>query len=173
GKLRVLKGIDVLLEALALLRQKGRTVTAVLIGDGPDRDVFTAAIDRLRLGPAVTLLPPMTARKALTLGRVMVVPSRAESFPYVVLEAAAAGKPLVATRVGGIPEILGPQSDLLVRAGDAGALADSVGAALNDIPAAASRAETLQRRVGSLFTVNAMVDGALAAYREALERRSH
>jgi glycosyltransferase involved in cell wall biosynthesis len=172
GELRMLKGVDVLLEALALLRERGRTATAVLIGDGPDRDVFKAAIDRLGLAPAATLLPPMAARKALTLGRVMVVPSRAESFPYVVLEAAAAAKPLVATAVGGIPEIFGPQSDLLIRADDAGALADSIIAALNDIPTAKSRAEMLQRRIGNLFTVNAMVDGVLSAYRHALGNRA-
>ena len=50
----------------------------------------------------------MPARQALALGRVMVVPSRTESLPYIVLEAAAAGKPLIATKVGGIPEIYGP-----------------------------------------------------------------
>ncbi len=171
GELRTLKGVDVLIEAIGLLRRRGRTVTAALIGDGPDRDLFKTKIERLDLAPAVTLLPPMPARKALTLGRVMVVPSRAESFPYVVLEAAAAAKPLIATQVGGIPEIFGPYSDMLIRAGDAGALADSIAAALNDIPAAESRAETLQQRVGSLFTVNAMVDGVLFAYREALESR--
>ena len=54
---------------------------------------------------------PMPAREAFALGRVLVVPSRAESLPYVVLEAAAAGVPLIATRVGGIPEIFGPAAE--------------------------------------------------------------
>ena len=59
-------------------------------------------------------MPAMPARQAIALGRIMVVPSRAESLPYVVLEAAAAGMPLIATGVGGIPEIYGPLSDTLV-----------------------------------------------------------
>ena len=51
----------------------------------------------------------MPARQAFALGKVMVVPSYGESLPYVVLEAGAAAKPLVATNVGGIPEIFGPE----------------------------------------------------------------
>ena len=62
--------------------------------------------------------PVMPARRALTLGKVMVIPSRAESLPYVVLETAAAGMPLITTSVGGIPEIYGPLTDTLVPAGD-------------------------------------------------------
>ena len=52
-------------------------------------------------------MPPMPARQAFALGRVIVVPSRAEAMPYIVLEALAAGKPMIATAVGGIPEIFG------------------------------------------------------------------
>ncbi len=59
-------------------------------------------------------MAPMPARQAFALGRIMVVPSRAESFPYIVLEAAAAGKPLIATRVGGIPDMFGPLAERLV-----------------------------------------------------------
>ena len=68
----------------------------------------------------------MPAREAFALGKVMVVPSYGESLPYVVLEAGAAAKPLIATNVGGIPEIFGPQADAADPAGrprrlDAGA----------------------------------------------------
>ncbi len=52
------------------------------------------------------------------MGRMLVIPSRAESLPYVVLEAAAAGLPIIATEVGGVPEIFGPQSARLVPADD-------------------------------------------------------
>jgi glycosyltransferase involved in cell wall biosynthesis len=172
GEFRMLKGIDVLLDALVLLRDGGRIVTATLIGDGPDRGAFVSQIERLGLGKAVNVQPPMPARKALGAGRVMVVPSRAESFPYVVLEAAAAGKPLIATRVGGIPEIFGPSSDALVPPGDAEALAGAIRTALNDTAALEQRTRQLQKRVGSLFTVNAMVDGVLAGYEQALQSKA-
>ena len=68
----------------------------------------------------------MPARQAFALGRIIVVPSRAEAMPYIVLEALAAGKPMIATAVGGIPEIFGAGSPALVRP-DAGELADSDG----------------------------------------------
>ena len=71
------------------------------------------------LARAVRFMPAMPAREAQALGRIMVVPSRAESLPYVVLEAAAAGKPLITTKVGGIPEIYGPLTDTLVPPVDA------------------------------------------------------
>ena len=66
------------------------------------------------------------------------MPSRAESLPYIVLEAAAAGVPLIATRVGGMPEIFGPDVIELVRPDDAAALARAIGIALQD-PAAAHK----------------------------------
>ena len=128
GELRPVKGIDVLLEALARLRDAGRTVTATLVGDGPEREALQAqtAQSRPRRRRAISS-PPCPAHVALTLGRIMVVPSRAESLPYVVLEAAAGGKPLITTSVGGIPEIYGPLTDTLVPPLDAAALAQAIG----------------------------------------------
>ncbi len=114
-------------------------------------------------------MPAMPARQALTLGRIMVVPSRAESLPYVVLEAAAAGKPLIATRVGGIPEIYGPLSDTLVPPTDAAALARAIAQAIDHPDATADVARKLRERVAASFSVDSMVDGVLAAYQTALE----
>ena len=68
----------------------------------------------------------MPTREAFAGARAIVVPSRAESMPYVVLEAIAAGMPIIATRVGGIPEIFGPAADELVAPGDAAALARAI-----------------------------------------------
>ena len=74
------------------------------------------------------------ARQAFGLARLIVVPSRAEAMPYIVLEALAAGKPMIASAVGGIPEIFGEASPALVRP-FAGELAERMGAALADLPA--------------------------------------
>lgn len=114
GELRAAKGVDTLIDALALVaRELGAAPTAALIGSGPDRDALMARADRLDLLHAVSFLGPMPIAQAFARGRIMVAPSRAESMPYVVLESAAAQLPLITTHVGGIPEIFGPFSERL------------------------------------------------------------
>jgi glycosyltransferase involved in cell wall biosynthesis len=169
GELRILKGVDVLIEALARLAGDGRVVTATIVGDGPDRAAFEAAARRL--GPAVRFAGAKPARAAFALGRLLVVPSRAESLPYIVLEAAAAGIPLLATRVGGIPEILGPDAGDLVPPGDPAALARAIGAAVDHPAIARAAALRLQARVGAAFSADVMTTGVLAGYADALARR--
>jgi glycosyltransferase involved in cell wall biosynthesis len=170
GELRPVKGIDVLIDAIALLNRDGRTITATLVGDGPDRAALHARVERLGLATPIRFMPAMPARQALTLGRVMVVPSRAESLPYVVLEAAAAAVPMIATRVGGIPEIYGPLSDGLVPPEDAGALAKSIARTIDHPDATADIARRLRERVAASFSVESMVDGVLTAYQTALAK---
>ena len=99
---------------------------------------------------------------------VVVVPSRAESLPYIVLEAAAAGRPVIATAVGGIPEIFGPDGDKLIAPGDARSLAETISAVLNDLPMAHADADRLRTRVRAGFSIEAMADQVLAAYGDAL-----
>ena len=171
GEMRALKGVDLLIEAVAQLRQSGRSVTATLVGDGPDIAAFRAQVERLNLSAGIGFRPPMPARQAQALGRVMVMPSRMESLPYVVLETAAAGKPLIATRVGGIPEIYGPLAGQLVQPDDANALAEAIAACLDDLSSAAKTAKQLQERVAAAFSVEAMVEGVLAAYQDALKQQ--
>lgn len=167
GELRPEKGIDVLIDAIARLHSAGRAVTATLIGDGADAGALHAQVERLGLSRAVRVMPAMPGRQAMAHGYLMAMPSRAESLPYVVLEAAAAGKPLVATRVGGIPEIYGPLSDRLVPANDADALARAITRDLDDRAGAEAFAKQLQARVAASFSVDAMVDGVLGAYAAA------
>ncbi|HTT48145.1 MAG TPA: glycosyltransferase family 4 protein [Pseudolabrys sp.] len=169
GELRPVKGVDVLLEAIARLRSAGRTVTATLVGDGPERPALQAQVEGLGLTAAVHFKPAMPAYTALTLGRIMVVPSRAESLPYVVLEAAAGAKPLITTGVGGIPEIYGPLSHTLVPPQDAAALAGAIAQALDHPDEMAETTRRLREQVRTSFSVETMVDGVLAAYQKALE----
>ncbi|MFZ4533003.1 MAG: glycosyltransferase family 4 protein [Alsobacter sp.] len=170
GEMRRLKGIDVLIEALALLREKGAERSALLVGAGPDEAAFRAQVAALDL-KTVAFSPPMPAREAFARARVMAVPSRAESLPYVILEAAAARLPLVASAVGGIPEIVPPGLGRLVPAGDAAALADSLTQALDAAPAEAdAAAAALAAWVRERFSLEAMTAGIDAAYRTALQR---
>src|SRR5262249_12787849 len=169
GELRVLKGVDVLLAALAQLAREG--VTATIVGEGPDRTVFEAQASALGLARSVRFVGARPARAAFTLGRLLLVPSRAESLPYIVLEAAAAGVPLIATNVGGIPEIFGPDAADLVPPGDAAALARAIAAALDDPAHRREAATRLKARVQSLFSADAMTESVLAAYADVLGRR--
>jgi glycosyltransferase involved in cell wall biosynthesis len=169
GEFRPVKGIDVLIDAIAKLNRHGRQVTATLVGDGPEHDSLRAQVERLGLTSVVKFQPAMPAREAQTLGRIMVIPSRAESLPYVVLEAAAAGMPLITTKVGGIPEIYGPLTDRLVAPQDVGALAQVIGESLDRPDGTAETARQLRDRVSQLFSVKSMVDGVLAAYQSGLD----
>jgi len=170
GELRQwIKGVDTLIDAIALLHRKGRPVTATLVGDGPDRAVLEAQVERLGLTQAISMPGAMPGRQALARGHLLVMASRAESLPYVVLETAAAGKPLVATRVGGIPEIYGSLADRLVPPGDARAMAAAIECALDRPETTAEVTAGLRQRVASAFSVDTMVDGVLSAYEEALE----
>jgi glycosyltransferase involved in cell wall biosynthesis len=105
------------------------------------------------------------------MGRMLVMPSRAESLPYVVLEAAAAGVPVVATRVGGVSEIFGDEADRLIPPEDVAALVAALTAALADPALIQNASQRIRARVRAEFSLSAMVDGGLAAYREALMLR--
>jgi glycosyltransferase involved in cell wall biosynthesis len=127
-------------------------------------------VARLGLGDSVRFLGHTPAREAFTHGRLLVMPSRADSLPYVAIEAGGAGIPIVASGVGGIPEILGPDG-AMVPPGDPARLAAAVAAALDDPARARTAAARLRERIGALFSQDAMVDGVLAGYGEAIGRK--
>jgi glycosyltransferase involved in cell wall biosynthesis len=168
GELRRLKGLDVLIRAIARLDRDGQAITATIAGDGPDREAFQTQIGALGLERRVRFVGITPARTAFALGRVVVVPSRAESLPYVALEAAAAGRPLIATNVGGIPEIFGPDADRLVPPGDAAALARALHATIADPESTAAHARRLSQRVRAHFSAEVMTDNILGAYQKVL-----
>jgi glycosyltransferase involved in cell wall biosynthesis len=158
GEFRKLKGLEVLLQALARLRRPVRVLAA---GAGPHAAWFRGAARAL--ASALTLAPPIhPATRAFSQARCVVIPSLAESFPYVVLEAAAARMPLLATRVGGIPEIFGPYGDHLLPPGDAAALAAAMAAFLDRPAERAALAGKLQEHVRGHFGVERMVQDNIA-----------
>lgn len=175
GELRQAKGVDTLIDALALLKQQDALAPRLLIvGSGPDEDELRRMAARRGVAGQCVFEPPGPIRRALSKAHVMVIPSRAESLPYVILEAAAAAQPLIATDVGGIKEIYGPQhSQRLIPADGPKVLAEAIRAMLAT-PAAARRAQAadLARHVRRNFSLDAMIDGVLAAYRVALDKRA-
>ncbi len=171
GELRDIKGVDVLIDALGSLARGGRTVTAAIVGDGPDAAVLRERAAKQGVAGATHFLGAMPAREGFRRGRLLVVPSKHESLPYIVLEAGAAGVPMLATRVGGVPEILGPDAVRLLPAGDSAALATAIAAALDQSRELAAAAQRLRERIGTAFSATAMAEGVLAAYREAIRQR--
>jgi glycosyltransferase involved in cell wall biosynthesis len=148
GEMRSLKGVDVLLEALAIVRQNW-VVTARLVGDGPELETFQALSRKLGLEACVSFSGRLPTREGLSRGKLLVIPSRAESFPYIVLEAAAAQVPMIASSVGGIPEVL--PADMTSPPGDARALARRIALALATPQAVAAQARDLRVAVGERF----------------------
>lgn len=171
GELRPVKAMDVLIDALAILRQSGRRVTAIIAGEGPDAAKLQAQASRLGLADQVRFIGHCPARTAFAMGRMLVIPSRAESLPYVVLEAAAAGLPIIATAVGGNPEIFGAQAAKLIPPDDIAALIGAISAALDDPAGMQAGAQLLRTRIRSEFSLTTMVECNLAAYREAIATR--
>ncbi|SIO52367.1 Glycosyltransferase involved in cell wall bisynthesis [Bradyrhizobium erythrophlei] len=171
GEFRHIKGADLLIDAVARLRADGRPLTLTLAGDGEENANLKAQVQRLGLGEAVRFIGHVKARYGFSKGSLLVVPSRGDSMPYVVIEAAAAGIPMVAANVGGIPEIFDTHTDALFAPNIAAAMADAIESALGDPAAAQERARSLRERIFLHFSQRAMVEGVLAGYRDAFANR--
>ncbi len=171
GEFRHIKGADLLIDAVARLRAGGRPVSLTLGGDGEEMDALKAQVQKLGLTEAVRFIGHVKARHGFSKGNLLVVPSRGDSMPYVVIEAAAAGIPMVAAKVGGIPEIFGPHTDALFAPNSVGAMADAIETALEDPAGALARAKSLRERIFLHFSQKAMVEGVLAGYRDAFADR--
>jgi len=171
GEFRHIKGADILIDAVARLRADGKPVTLTLGGDGEEIEALKAQIQRLGLTAAVRFIGHVKARYGFSKGRLLVVPSRGDSMPYVVIEAAAAGIPMIAANVGGIPEIFGSHTGALFAPSSVTAMADAIKRALDDPAAALTRAKSLRERIFMHFSQKAMVEGVLAGYRDALADR--
>lgn len=125
GRLDVRKGLRELVEAVAALRARQPDLLCYLLGDGPDRSLLEQLIARHGAQDAVHFIPAApteTVAQWMAACDVFTLPSYKEGCPNVVLEALASGRPVVATDVGGIPELMDSSSGRLVPAQDAVAL---------------------------------------------------
>jgi glycosyltransferase involved in cell wall biosynthesis len=167
GEFRRIKGADLLIDALARLHADRKPLTLTLAGDGEETAALKAQVEKLGLSRSVRFIGHVKARHGFSKGRLLVVPSRGDSMPYVVIEAGAAGIPMVGANVGGIPEIFGEHTDALFAPNIIGAMADAIETALDDPEAAQARAKALRERIFMHFSQKAMVEGVLAGYRDA------
>jgi glycosyltransferase involved in cell wall biosynthesis len=172
GMMRDLKGPDLFIDALAGAEKLvERQLRGVMVGAGDDLPKYRAQVARLGLADRIAFYEPMRARQAFALARIIVVPSRAEAMPYIVLEALAAGVPMIASAVGGIPEILGEGSPALVRP-DAKEIALAMATAVGDL----SRYRSMMPSAGELsahFSAAVMARHIEEAYFGILDRAKH
>lgn len=145
GRLSAQKGFDLALDALELLRGRFPTVRLVVAGDGPARADLERQAARLGLVDRVDFsgwVPPSRVPEAIADSTALLVPSRGgEGFGLVALQAAQVGRPVVAARSGGLPEVVAEgETGLLFRPDDATDLARAVAALLED--------SALARRLG-------------------------
>ncbi|MDB5357463.1 MAG: tuaC [Phycisphaerales bacterium] len=134
GNLRPVKGVDVLIEACAHLAAEGFPFVCYIIGDGPQRGALERQVASLGLDGRVKLVgakPHHDLPNWFRAASAFVLPSHSEGVPNVLLEASACGTPFVATRVGGIPEIVHLGNGQLVPAANPRAMAEAIRACVS------------------------------------------
>ncbi|HWO88345.1 MAG TPA: glycosyltransferase [Gemmatimonadales bacterium] len=169
GRISAEKGLDVFLHALT--RITALPWSASIIGDGPERHRLMRRAEDAGLGPRLRWLGiiPEAARLFRAFDA-FVLSSRTEGTPVVLFEAMAAGVPIVATGVGGVPDVVSEREAVLVAPEDPAALATALQSVLTDPDSARRRAEAAQRRLSGQFAVEPWVERHMAIYRAVNER---
>ena len=166
GRLSAEKGGDVFVKALASLADL--PCVACVIGDGPERAALEARAAALGLGGRIRWCGVRPhAGRLFTAFDAYALSSRTEGTPIVLLEAMAAGVPIVATRVGGVPDVVGPEEAWLVASEDPRALAAALRELRADPAQAARRAESARRRLAAEFADAPWLDAYARIYGEA------
>lgn len=175
GRLRLRKGVEVLLRALSLLRQQGLSPRLRIAGDGEHRDALERTAARFGVADQVDFLGrrgPAEIRWLLERSAALVVPSTYEGMPLVVLEAMVEGVPVVASRVSGIPEVvLDPETGWLVPPEDPRALAAALAELLAAPAAARLRGERGRERLEARYRPAVVAELWESIVGAALEKR--
>jgi glycosyltransferase involved in cell wall biosynthesis len=167
------KGHRILIEAFALLRSRLPRARLAIAGDGPEEASLRRQVEALGLTGHVTFMGLRAdGQQIIAALDVMVLPSFSEGMPNVLLEAFAYGTPVVATRVGGVPDMVADgRSGWLVPAGDASKLAAAISAALEDRVEAQRRVARARSVLAESFTVEKQAHAWLQAVNAAIEAK--
>lgn len=160
------KGLDVFLDAAVLVCRSHPEARFALFGDGPGAAALERRSRSLGLGGAVDFPGRAASRDALARLGVFVLSSYMENAPLALLEAMAAGVPVVATRVGGVPELVPPGTGQLVPPGDPAALAAAIVTLLGDPGLAQAQAAAARSHAEAGGGADAMVERTLALYED-------
>jgi glycogen synthase len=172
GRLVTGKGFDLALAAFAKILHRFPSARLVMGGDGPEREKLHQQAIALRLIHSVEFVgsvPPEKVSHFIDEATLVLVPSRLEGFGLVALEAALMARPVVATCVGGLPEVvLHEQTGLLVEAENSSALADAVVKLLTSPGAAIQMGQAARRRAQQMFSWQRHVSAYDALYQKVV-----
>jgi glycogen(starch) synthase len=173
GRLAPQKGVRTLVEAARLLKTPG--VKVLLVGDGPQRSMLEREVRRLGVGDVVHLFGFVSHDRVptvLTHADLLVLPSLYEELGTILLEAMWVGLPIVASRTGGIPDVIDDGvNGLLVVPGDPGALARAIDRLLAEPDLARRLGEAARERARD-YDWGVLAERVLAVYRDLLTGRS-
>jgi glycosyltransferase involved in cell wall biosynthesis len=166
AELHPTKQLDVLIRAFATLEDTVPDSALVIMGEGEDRGRLTALIHQLQLTDRILLLGHVSdAPSYLSALDIFALPSRSESFGFVLLEAGMATLPVVASNVGGIPEIIeNNETGLLVPPGDTNALADALSLLAGDAALRTRLSAAFHAHVLARFSKKETTEKTLALY---------
>jgi glycosyltransferase involved in cell wall biosynthesis len=168
--LEPVKGLDVFLHAAARLHRHHPELRFAIFGSGPEANRLASLAARLGVGEMVEFPGYVPMSEALERLEIFVVSSYMESGPLTLLEAMAAGVPVVASKVGGVREIAAEGTALLVPPGDDAALADAIARLLDDARLRQVQARAARERVLNHYTPEACARATLGLYRRLLDR---
>jgi glycosyltransferase involved in cell wall biosynthesis len=177
GRLNYQKGFQYLLKAMTMVLQHIPEVKLVIVGDGEQITYLKDLSQSLGLGNSAIFtgaIPPIEIPEAYAAADVFVLPSIFESFGIALIEAQAAGKPVVSTRVGGAPETLQEdKTGFLVDPKDSEQLGKAIIHVLSDEKLAREMGENGKKFVGARFDIRHIVNKVTAVYEESITNNTH
>jgi glycogen(starch) synthase len=176
GRVVPQKGFDLAVDALARLTARFPKARLLIAGDGESRPELERQVEALGIETKVDFLgwvDPSRIAALINTSSIVVMPSRFEPFGLVALEAAQMGRPVIASRIDGLPEIVvHGETGLLVPVEDSGALADGIDHLLNRPELACRMGEAARQRATDLFDWDRHVDGYESVYRMVVRGRA-
>jgi glycosyltransferase involved in cell wall biosynthesis len=171
GRLSREKGFDILVEALHLLAGKRRYFKCLIAGDGPEKASLLALRDNLGLGDKIEFLGYVRdIAPLMKTCDLLVLPSRHEGLPLSLLEAMASGLPVVASAVGGIPDLLTPDKGWVVPPANPEVLADTIATVLDNPDRALKRAQRGRAEVANDYDIKKTANQYEDLYLELCQR---
>jgi glycosyltransferase involved in cell wall biosynthesis len=163
------KGLSYAIEGIAQLKKQSMIpFRYVIIGEGEERELLHALVQQLDLSDTVILAGYReNASELLSAFDIFLLPSITEAFPYVILEAGNAGLPVIATAVGGIPEVIDDmESGILIHSKHPGEIARAAGFLLEDEKRRVKLGAAIKKRITGRFNITTMTEATLALYNE-------